>query len=247
MKTIKNVFFAIIPARSGSKGVPNKNIRLLCGHPLLAWSIAAGKLCVGIDRVIVSTDSEEYANIARQYGAEVPFLRPQDISHDTSSDRDFFYHAANWFEKYEGRCPEHFIHLRPTTPLRKPQLMAEAIQLYLSEDGKYSLRSAHESSESPAKWFSLHGKMFSGFIGNEAINHPRQLLPKVYIPNGYIDIVSIQEVLEKKDIYIPELLAFITPVAYEVDTLEEWNYLTYMAKDHLLLSYLDKLKKQERL
>jgi len=90
---------AIIPARSGSKSLADKNIKELSGHPLIAYSIAAAKMSKKIDRVIVSTNSQKYAKIAKQYGAEAPFIRPDEFSTDTSTDKDFLVHAMNWLEK----------------------------------------------------------------------------------------------------------------------------------------------------
>ena len=96
---------AIIPARSGSKSLVDKNIKELSGHPVIAYSIAVAKLSKKIDRVIVSTNSKKYAYIARQYGAEVPFIRPDEFSTDTSTDKDFLVHAMNWFKENEGTIP----------------------------------------------------------------------------------------------------------------------------------------------
>ena len=123
----KNIV-ALIPARSGSKGVPNKNIRYLGDVPLIAYSIIAALKSTLIDRVIVSTDSEEYADIARNYGAEVPFIRPAEISGDTATDLQLFEHAISWFEKNENLVPQYFVHLRPTTPLRDPRIIDDAIK-----------------------------------------------------------------------------------------------------------------------
>ena len=113
-----NEILAIIPARCGSKGVKNKNIKKLAGHPLLAYSIAAAKLA-GIDYVIVSTDSKYYAEIANNYGAQVPFIRSSQISKDNSTDYEFMYHAMHWVKENKEFCPEYWVHLRPTTPIRK--------------------------------------------------------------------------------------------------------------------------------
>ena len=110
----KDEVYAIIPARSGSKGVKDKNIRCLDGYPLLAFSIAAARKCPEVSRVIVSTDSEHYASIARYYGAEAPFLRPEAISGDKSTDIEFMEHAIGWLSENEGTLPEYFLHLRPT-------------------------------------------------------------------------------------------------------------------------------------
>ena len=108
----KNTIYAIIPARAGSKGVKNKNIRCVKGYPLLAYAIAAAKNCEYVSRIIVSTDSEEYAKIARYYGAETPFLRPAEFATDTSPDIEFMEHAIKWLADNEGKLPEFFMHLR---------------------------------------------------------------------------------------------------------------------------------------
>ena len=122
-------FGAIIPARSGSKSIKDKNLALLGGYPLIAYSIALAKITPGVDRVIVSTDSLEYAKIAEKYGAEVPFLRPKELSQDTSTDYDFMSHAVNWYNDNTNDNPEFWIHLRPTTPLREIDVIEKAMVL----------------------------------------------------------------------------------------------------------------------
>ena len=126
------VNIAVIPARSGSKGIPSKNVKPLASKPLIAYSIAAAKKSKLINRIIVSTDSEKYANLAREYGADVPFLRPAELAGDTSTDYDFIKHLLDWLEINEGGTPDYLIHLRPTTPLRDPEIIDHAIDLYLS-------------------------------------------------------------------------------------------------------------------
>jgi N-acylneuraminate cytidylyltransferase len=121
---------AIIPARSGSKGVPDKNIRSLGGQSLIAYSIQAGLLAKNVDRVIVSTDSESYAAIAKECGAEVPFLRPAEISTDSSTDYEFVKHALDWLKTSEGKMPEFIVHLRPSTPLRDPAVVSAAVEAF---------------------------------------------------------------------------------------------------------------------
>src|SRR5438445_794845 len=106
----------IIPARGGSKGVPGKNIRLLAGYPLISYSIVAGRLASAIDQVIVSTDSEEIAEVSRRYEADVPFMRPREFASDSSPDRDFVLHALGWFSTHGIPLPDYLVHLRPTTP-----------------------------------------------------------------------------------------------------------------------------------
>ena len=236
--------YAIIPARSGSKGVPDKNIRLLGGHPLLAWSIAAAKQSSLINRVIVSTDSEVYASISVRYGAESPFLRPTTLSEDRSPDRAFFIHALEWLQVHENSIPDIWVHLRPTTPLRDPLLIDEAINMFLTDPDATSLRSGHEASESPAKWFSLnYDGSFGGLMGNTWLNMPRQECPKGYIPDGYVDVLCSDFILKSEDMYFPRMLAYVSPSVREIDTVDDFDYLDYEVRNgHMLLSYLNDYK-----
>ena len=119
---------SVIPARSGSKGVPDKNIKLLAGKPLIAYSIAAAKKSKLINKIIVSTDSKKYANIAKKYGAEAPFLRPAELAGGKSTDYDWVNHLLNWLATNEDNNPEYLVHLRPTTPLRDPEIIDNAIE-----------------------------------------------------------------------------------------------------------------------
>jgi N-acylneuraminate cytidylyltransferase len=233
--------YAIIPARSGSKGVQDKNIHLLGGHPLLAWSIAAAKNSRFVSRVFVSTDSEKYASIAIAYGAEAPFLRPPSLSGDQSPDRAFFVHALKWLQEHGQPVPDIWAHFRPTTPLRDPELIDDAIDRFIKTPEATSMRSAHEAPESPAKWFRLNEEgNFSGFMGDEWLNRPRQECPKGYIPNGYVDLLRSEIILASEEMYFPRMLAYLSPVTREVDTREDMAYLDYEARDgHALLTYLN--------
>jgi CMP-N,N'-diacetyllegionaminic acid synthase len=234
---------AIIPARSGSKSLLDKNISLLSGHPLLAYSIAAAKLSKKIDRVIVSTNSQKYAEIAKNYGAEVPFLRPDVYSTDTSIDRDFLFHAINWLNDHEGCMPEYWVHLRPTTPLRSIEILDNAIDLIQSNNASTSLRSGHKAPESPFKWFFKEGEYFNGLLDNEGYNLPKEAFSQVYIPDGYIDIVKASFMMENETIHGDKMIGFESPVSTEVDSLEEFLYIQYqLNKDSSqLLSYLNSL------
>src|SRR5262245_22108602 len=109
---------AIVPARGGSKGIPRKNVREVGGHPLIAYSIAAGLASPLVSRVIVSTDNEEIASVARAYGAEVPFMRPAELAADDTPDLPVFIHALDWLARHENQSPAIVVHLRPTSPLR---------------------------------------------------------------------------------------------------------------------------------
>ena len=126
---MKNII-AVIPARSGSKGVRDKNIKEILGRPLIAYSIKAALQSKLIDRVIVSTNSRMYADKAISFGAEAPFLRPEEISQDDSTDIEFFQHLISWMKENEEYIPDYFVHLRPATPLRDPKIIDDAISRF---------------------------------------------------------------------------------------------------------------------
>tara|TARA_Y100000768_G_scaffold96289_1_gene70058 strand:+ start:133 stop:861 length:729 start_codon:yes stop_codon:yes gene_type:complete len=234
---------AIIPARSGSKSIKDKNIKLLSGHPLIAYSIIAAKLSKKIERVIVSTDSEEYGDIAKKYGAEVPFIRPDTYSKDNSTDRDFFIHAIDWFKEYENTIPEYWVHLRPTTPLRVPEKIDEAIDVILNDDTATSLRSGHKAPESPLKWFVKEDKYFKGLIENEEYNLPKESFEDIYIPDGYVDIVKTSYLLNNEKTHGENIISFESPVCTEIDSIEEFNYIEYQIQnsENSLLDTLHKV------
>jgi len=236
---------AIIPARSDSKGIPDKNIKTLAGHPLLAYSIAVARL-VDIDQVIISTDSEDYAEITKRYGAEAPFIRPADISKDKSTDYQFMRHAMEWYKSNESTIPEYWLHLRPTTPLRDPEVIKSAVRCITNHPEATALRSGHEVPESPFKWF-LKDKQgyFKGLrddLTPQKVNMPRQLFPKMYNPDGYIDIVRSSHVLNSETLHGDKMLVFESPRCTEVDTLEDFEYLEYEIQKNLSLplTWLDK-------
>jgi CMP-N,N'-diacetyllegionaminic acid synthase len=228
---VSNVF-AIIPARSGSKGVKDKNIKNLHGRSLLEWSINAAKRSKLIDRVFISTDSSKYARIAKELGAEVPFLRPDKISGDTSSDIDFVMHAIDEFNKM-GLYPKYLVHIRPTTPIRDPEIIDDAISLFKKNDLFDSLRSVHKMSESSYKTLEIINGGLSplSILSDLNIdsNAPRQIFPDTYQANGYVDVLSTNFIIKNKEMHGKKILPFITDTTYEVDSLEDFNYLEYLA------------------
>ena len=242
-------FSAIIPARSGSKSIKDKNLTLLGGYPLIAYSIALAKTTAGIGRVIVSTDSLEYAAIAEKYGAEVPFLRPEAFSQDASTDYDFMSHAVDWFADNEDNSPDFWIHLRPTTPLRDAHVVQAAMALIENRQDATALRSGHLSPESPFKWLR---KNRDGFLTSldgddtnlDKYNGPRQDFPDVLIPNGYVDIVRSSFIREKKLLHGDKVLAFETPFCNELDAHEELDLLEFQLQKNIcgLTNYLESVK-----
>ena len=222
---------ALIPARSGSKGVANKNIKPLGGYPLLQWSIAACQKSEEIKKIIVSTDSEYYADLAIKLGAEAPFIRPKSLSGDFSTDLEFIEHALSWMKKNDLNV-ETIVHVRPTTPFRDPFLIDQAIKLYNSLNDITSLRSVHEMSESSYKTFEIDNKSFLKSIctGNYDIdsqNNARQEFPKTYVANGYVDILSAKFIKEKKILHGNKCFAYKTDFCIEVDTIDDFSLLEF--------------------
>lgn len=224
---------AIIPARSGSKGVVDKNIKLLGGRPLIAYSIAVAQFVKDIDRVIVSTDSEKYAIIARDYGAEVPFLRPKNISDDSSSDYEFIRHTLDWLYDKEGYQPEYLVHLRPTTPFREVGYIESAIEAIKKDEKATALRSLHEMPQSAYKTFEISEEgyiksVYFGCFDIETSNRPRQTFKTTYDANGYVDIIRTSYVLANKKIHGNKVIAYVTPRVFEVDSAGDFEYLEYL-------------------
>ena len=227
----KNKVMALIPARGGSKGIPKKNIQLVKGYPLIAYSIAAGVLSSYIDRIIVSTDSEEIAQTALRFGAEVPFIRPAEYALDNSGDIEFVEHAIQYLYENEGAVPEYLVHLRPTTPFRKVEIVDRAIKECRISAECSSLRSAHKAAESPYKWFLKNQEGYFRSIregiDNDTANTARQQFPDVYIPDGYVDVIKSSYVIQKNKLHGAKMIGFESPDCTEIDTADDLDYVRY--------------------
>jgi CMP-N,N'-diacetyllegionaminic acid synthase len=185
---------AIIPARGGSKSIPRKNIYPIAGKPLIAYTIELALKSNLINRVIVSTDDSEIAQISEDCGAEVPFRRPIKLAQDESTDYETFKHALTWLKDNQNYIPEIVVHLRPTMPLRKVSTIDKAIKMFCADKQADSLKSISLANENPYKMWSIEN---SGFLKpikslpnvTESYNLPRQKLPRTYWQNGYVDII----------------------------------------------------------
>lgn len=192
---------AIIPARGGSKGIPRKNIRSFAGAPLIAYSIAAANQAAAVTRVIVSTDDEEIAAVARQYGAETPFIRPGELAEDSTLDLPVFQHALNWLAENEGYSPDLVVQLRPTSPIRPPGLVDEALNLLQTHPEADSVRGVMPAGQNPHKMWRIDpdtGRLISLLAVPgipEPYNAPRQALPPVYWQTGHIDVIRPRVIL----------------------------------------------------
>lgn len=228
---------ALIPARSGSKGIPHKNIALFCGKPMLAHSIEQALQSHRIDRTIVSTDSELYASIARQFGAETPFLRPAEISGDEATDFQVFKHALDWFQTNENYRPDICVHLRPTYPTRRTKDIDKAIDLLLSDSSLDSVRSVIKAPETPFKmWFAdEQGNLTPAVDSNlyEPYNLPRQILPATYLQNACIDVLWSKTILEQHSMTGKTIRGFPMEHFNDIDNATQMQVATLSGIDNL--------------
>lgn len=192
----------VVGARSGSKSIPHKNIRELAGKPLLAWVIEAAKKSRYISRLILSTDSEEYAKIGRQYGAETPFMRPAHLADDNASDIDFLTHAVSWFENNEKWKPDIILRLPPTTPLCKTESIDACIELLLTDPTATSARTIASAPKHPYKLWQIKNDELHPFIPKkmtgfaEPSNMARHLLTPAF---AHVDVIAVRHDTLMKD------------------------------------------------
>ncbi len=209
-------FIAVIPARSGSKGIPEKNIKPLAGKPLIAYTIEEAKKSKIFDKIIVSTDSEKIAKIAKDYGAEVPFLRPVELATDSSDSMDVVIHAIEFLEK-NNKFFNYVMKLQPTSPLRKDFDIIEAAKLAIEKNAN-SVISVSECKNHPL-WAGILEKdrRMDNFLKDEIKNKNRQELPKYYELNGMIFLAKIEKLLETRDWYMKNSYALIVDKNRSVD------------------------------
>jgi N-acylneuraminate cytidylyltransferase len=192
---------ALIPARGGSKAIPRKNLLMIAGKPLIAYSIEQALSSRYVTRTIVSTDDPEIADVARRCGAEVPFMRPAELAADRSTDLEVFRHALGWLRDREGYGSELVVHLRPTGPVRRVALIDRAIEALLDRPDADSLRSVSWPTETPYKMWRIVGDCLEPLLELPGVAEPhcapRQTLPEVYWQNGYVDIVRPRVILEE--------------------------------------------------
>lgn len=216
---------AIIPARSGSKSVKDKNIRMINGKPMMAYSIGHALQAECIDRVIVSTDSGKYAQIAREYGAEVPFLRPAEYATDTALDIDVFEHALRYLEENEGYLPEIVVQLRPTYPVRRISDIENMVKYMRDNPDIDSIRCIAPAKEIAYKmWFKDENNMLRPVMTDipECYNMPRQQLPKIYYQNACIDVVRTEVVLKQHSMSGRKISGYEMDENFDIDTEEEF-------------------------
>ena len=219
---------AIVPARRGSKSIPRKNTRLFGGHPLLAYSIAAGLNASRVNRVIVSTDDQEFAEIASEYGAEVPFLRPEALAEDDTPDLPVFQHVLRTLAETEDYRPDIVVQLRPTSPLRPLDCVDRAVECLLENREADSVRGVILSGQNPYKmWMMGPQGTLEPLLKSkltEPYNMPRQDLPATYWQTGHVDVTRVETIVEKNSMSGEVILGLILDPAYAVDIDSERDW-----------------------
>ena len=228
---------ALIPARGGSKSIPRKNIQPLAGHPLIAYSIAAGLAAETITRVVVSTDDEEIAAIARAYGAETPFLRPAEHAQDQTTDLPVFIHALQWLAKHEDYRPQIVVQLRPTSPFRRVWHIDQAICRLLEHPEADSVRTVCIPFQNPFKMWQINPDGYLQPLMQtsypEPYNMPRQALPEVYWQTGYVDAAWTDTLLEKHSMTGTRILPLIIDPGdwVDIDSPNDWRAAERLLSD----------------
>jgi CMP-N,N'-diacetyllegionaminic acid synthase len=219
---------ALIPARQGSKRVPGKNVRVLGGHPAIAYTIAPAVESGVFDAVMVSTDSEEIAAIARHYGAEVPFLRPAALAGDTSPDIEWLEHMLAELRQ-QGRTWDCFSLLRPTSPFRSAATIRRAWAAFMAQDGVDSLRAVEKCAQHPGKMWIVRGERMMPLLPfgpPEQPWHstPYQALPTVYVQNASLEIAWTRTVFERRTIAGDVIVPFVTDgyEGFDINDPHDW-------------------------
>jgi N-acylneuraminate cytidylyltransferase len=236
-KKSKIEVLVIIPARGGSKSIPQKNIRSFAGHPLIAYSIAAGLQARTVTRTLVSTDDEEIARISREYGAEVPFIRPAKYSQDNTLDLPVFQHALNWLATEQNYRPDVVVQLRPTSPVRPRNCIDDAVKILLDHSQADSVRGVVVAGQNPYKMWHINpeGKLAPVIKVKgveEAYNFPRQELPNVFWQTGHIDAIRPNVILEKNSMSGRNIWPLVIDPLYtvDIDTLLDWENAERLVK-----------------
>ena len=227
---------ALIPARAGSKRLPNKNIKLLNGRPLLSYSVVSAIESGLFAEVIVSTDSEEIAAVAKNYGASVPILRPREYAEDLSCDIDWVKHALEFLVQNSLDKVEYVAILRPTSPLRRKSTMVKALQSLEENPWADSLRAMQLTDKHPGKMWTLNSE-------NRAIpyldqthenppthDRPTQSLQKLWIQNASLEIAKLRAILDTNSISGRSVLGFEMPglEGFDINTIGDFEYLEYL-------------------
>jgi CMP-N,N'-diacetyllegionaminic acid synthase len=227
---------ALIPARAGSKRLPDKNVRPLAGHPLISYTITAAQQSGVFADVIVSTDTERYADVARHYGVEVPFLRPAEIAGDTSPDIEWVEYTLERL-RGEGRSYDCFSILRPTSPFRLPETIQRAQQAFSSQHGVDSLRAVEKCAQHPGKMWVVRENRMNPLLPQGSSDQPWHsspyaALPEIYVQNASLEIAWCRVVFDDRTIAGNVIMPFFTHdhEGFDVNSVYDWRLAEDLAR-----------------
>jgi len=215
---------ALITARGGSKGLPKKNVLPLAGKPVIAWTISAALQSPSISRIVVSTDDEEIAQVSREWGAEVLFMRPSELAQDDSPHMSVILHAIRWLEAHQEVRPEYVMLLQPTSPLRTTEDIEVAIQLALKKiaDSVVSVSLTHHHPYLTKK-IAEDGTM-ADFMGSTQADLRRQVLPPAYILNGAIYLTRREVLLNEQTFHPDRTFPYVMPPERSLEIDDPWDF-----------------------
>ena len=221
--SITKEIWSLIPARSGSTRVKNKNLQKINNIELISYTIALSKKLGLVDRTFVSTNCKKISLVAKYFGAECPFLRPDRISGKNSSDSSYVLNFLQEIYKIEKRIPFLLIQLRPTTPFRSETVVSQAIKNFIKKYKNYdSLRSSNLMSHPPEKLFRIKNGIYTNLdykkIDGEFSNKSSYLFKNSYKPNGYVDIIKVEQFLSSNELYGRKIMPCITNDIIEIDS-----------------------------
>ncbi len=227
---------AIVPARGGSKGLPGKNIRELCGKPLIAWSIDAARDSAYIDEVVVSTDSDEIAEISRQYGASVPFMRPPELATDTADSMGAINHAIDYYEQ-RGKHFDLIAVIEPTSPLREAQDIDASILKLVNENAGSIVSVCLAETTHPAFMFHLDGCRLVTSSGKPFKTMRRQDLDPAYFLEGSVYISTYEALAREGDFIHENTIAYVVPKwkSPEIDDMVDLLLIETIMKNRELI------------
>ncbi|MBF0283185.1 MAG: acylneuraminate cytidylyltransferase family protein [Magnetococcales bacterium] len=227
----KGKYLAVIPARGGSKGIPRKNLKPFCGKPLLAWTIETALATPGLDQVIVSTEDAEIAEVARQYGADVPFLRPAKWAEDDVSATEALLHALRMVQG----CVQLAVLLQPTSPLRLPEDILACLEACGEEEVKAAV-SVAATGKSPAWMYALGDNgLLAPLLGEDKSELQRQQLPKAYVPNGAVYVARAGWLSQSRSFFGPQTRGCVMPPerSLDIDTPLDFQLAEWLMRERL--------------
>jgi CMP-N-acetylneuraminic acid synthetase len=219
---------ALITARGGSKGLHRKNVLPLAGKPLIAWTISAALQSHSLSRIVVSTDDEEIAQVAQEWGAEVLFMRPPELAQDDSDHLAVVEHAIRWLEQHEVAYPDYIMLLQPTSPLRTAEDINAAIQIAIAYDAVAVVSVCTTKHHPYLSRRILEDGTLAAYVSNDIADFRRQVLPPAYALNGAIYLNSRKSLLYDRTFQPQGTYAYVMPPERSVDIDTPWDF--YLAE-----------------